>query len=102
VKGRVPDTRTSVQQRVSIRPGYGERELRERVKQAGGYWNPDRKAWHLDYRSAIEPGLEQRIIDQDIRFQLADMPAIRAHLATGYTVLPIVGNTANHVRLQLS
>lgn len=42
-KDRFPDTRIPAHQRVDIRPGYGERELRELVKQAGGYWNPDRK-----------------------------------------------------------
>lgn len=48
--------------RVYLRIAFGEAELREQVKQHGGYWNPDKKAWHLGYREAIELGLEQRII----------------------------------------
>ena len=65
-KDWIPDTRIPAQKRVYIRIGYGEQELRELVKQAGGYWNPDRKAWHLAYRSVIELGLEKRVLDQDI------------------------------------
>ena len=45
---------------------YGERELREVVKEAGGYWNPDKKAWHLAYRKVIELGLEKRFIDSEL------------------------------------
>ncbi len=50
------------------RIGYGESELREQVKQAGGYWNPEKKAWHLSYRKMLESGLEARIIDQSLKF----------------------------------
>lgn len=50
-------------QRVYFRIGYGETALREQVKQAGGYWNPDKKAWHLELRKVLELGLEERILD---------------------------------------
>jgi len=41
---------------------YGETELREAVKAAGGFWNPDRKAWVLAWAEAMALGLEHRII----------------------------------------
>ena len=49
---------------VAIKIGFGESELREKVKQAGGYWNPDQKAWILSYREVLKMGLERRMIDQ--------------------------------------
>ena len=52
--------------RVHFKIGYGERELREQAKLAGSYWNPDKKAWHPEYRKVIELCLEPRIIDSDI------------------------------------
>ena len=67
-KDWLPDTRISPQRRVYFRIGYGEGELRALVKQAGGYWNPDKKAWHLPYGKVLEMGLEQRIMDEDITF----------------------------------
>jgi hypothetical protein len=56
------------EQRVYFRIGYGESELREQVKQAGGYWNPEKKAWHLSYKRVLELGLETRIIDELLTF----------------------------------
>jgi len=73
-KDWIPDTLIPATWRVYVRVGYGETELRELIKQAGGYWNPDKKGWQLTYRSVIELGPEKRIIDQDIGFQLAYMP----------------------------
>lgn len=67
-KDWIPDTLIPATRRVYIRIGYGETELRELIKQAGGYWNPDKKAWHLAYRSVIEFGLEKRILDPEICF----------------------------------
>jgi hypothetical protein len=65
-KDWIPDTLVPANKRVYFKIGYGERELREQVKLAGGYWNPDKKAWHLEYRKVIELGLEPRSIDPDI------------------------------------
>jgi hypothetical protein len=47
---------------VMLRIGYGETELREAVKAAGGFWDPAQKEWGLAWRKAVELGLEQRII----------------------------------------
>jgi len=67
-KDWIPDTLVPADSRVYFKIGYGEMELREQVKLAGGYWNPDKKAWHLECRKVIELGLEQRIIDPEIPF----------------------------------
>jgi len=58
----VPGVKFPPTQRVLIRIGYGEEELREAVKQAGGFWNPEKKAWMLPFAKAMALGLEHRII----------------------------------------
>lgn len=64
-KDWLQDTPIPAEWHVYFRIGYGERELRELVKQSGGHWNPERKAWYLAYRKVLEPGLERRILDED-------------------------------------
>lgn len=51
---------------VFIRIGYGEAELREKVKQSGGYWNAEKKAWRLSFNAVLALGLERRIIDETL------------------------------------
>ncbi|WP_132971669.1 hypothetical protein [Thiogranum longum] len=51
---------------VSVRTGFNERDLRSLVKRAGGYWNPDKKAWTLSCMAAHDPGLEKRILDESL------------------------------------
>lgn len=34
------------------------------VKQAGGKWQPEQKAWLLSYKVAVELGLQERIINR--------------------------------------
>jgi hypothetical protein len=48
--------------RVAVPVAYGELDLRHRVKQAGGRWNPERKVWELRYDRAIALGLGRRIV----------------------------------------
>jgi len=67
-KDWLPDTLIPAERRVYFRIGYGERELRELVKQSGGYWNPDRRAWQLPFRKVLELGLERRILEEDFAF----------------------------------
>lgn len=50
--------------RVALEIGFGETELRERVKKAGGYWNSEKKAWILPYHKVLKMGLERRMIDE--------------------------------------
>jgi len=67
-KDWIPGVIIPVDRRVHIRIGYGERELRERVKQAGGFWENERKAWFLRFREVCELGLERRVIDNKTGF----------------------------------
>ena len=46
---------------VFVRIGYKEMGLRERVKAAGGLWDPNRKLWKLMYSQAVHLGLIKRI-----------------------------------------
>ena len=47
---------------VSLRIGYRESELRDRIKSAGGEWDNEEKVWILSYRKTVEFGLQGRIL----------------------------------------
>ena len=64
----IPGIRFTPEQRVMVKVGYNEEELREAVKNAGGFWNPGKKAWILSFSDAMALGLEHRIIDESIGF----------------------------------
>ena len=49
----VPGVIIPTDKRVAIKIGFGEAELREQVKKAGGFWNPAQKAWILSYHKAL-------------------------------------------------
>ncbi len=51
-------------QAVALRVAFGEVAVRERVKQAGGKWNRDRKVWELRYDQAVALGLAGRIVQE--------------------------------------
>jgi len=67
-KDWVPATISYPEKRVFVRIGYGEAELRELIKHNGRYWNPEKKAWHINYRKVVELGLEKRIPDDELPF----------------------------------
>ena len=48
---------------VPVKIGFGETELREQMKHADAYWNPEKKAWMLSYRRVLRMGLERRVDD---------------------------------------
>ncbi len=50
--------------RVHLRIGYGELELREKAKAAGGYWDAEEKAWNVSYHWALRMGLEMRMVGE--------------------------------------
>jgi hypothetical protein len=50
------------QQTVAVRVFFREEELRLMVKQMGGVWNAEKKAWLIPYEYAVELGLQKRII----------------------------------------
>ena len=47
---------------VHVRVAFGEEELRQRVKQAGGRWRPESKTWEVPLRVVDELGLRERIV----------------------------------------
>ncbi|RNC67553.1 MAG: hypothetical protein ED859_14085 [Desulfuromonadales bacterium] len=61
-----PGTNIQPDRRVFIEIGYGEMELREEVKAAGGFWSPEKRAWVLSYRKVLLLGLEKRVIDEEL------------------------------------
>jgi len=48
---------------MSIRIAIDELELRNRVKAAGGKWDPKRQVWQISYEKVTELGLSDRIGD---------------------------------------
>jgi hypothetical protein len=53
-------------ERVGIRVGLEELQWRQRVKAAGGRWNPNRKLWELEYGKVRKLGLTGRIQTADV------------------------------------
>lgn len=45
-----------------LRIGYGETDLRERVKEAGGEWHPEHKLWRIPLKAIKAMGLEMRVV----------------------------------------
>jgi hypothetical protein len=60
----IPGVTIPVDKPVAVKIGFGEAELREKVKTAGGYWNSAKKAWILSYRKVLQMGLERRMVDE--------------------------------------
>jgi len=60
-----PAPRIPADQIVALRMGFTEVALRERVKQAGGKWNPRRKVWELYYGHVVALNLETRIVEYE-------------------------------------
>ncbi|MEW6208251.1 MAG: hypothetical protein AB1631_07780 [Acidobacteriota bacterium] len=50
---------------VDVRVEWGEKDLAIRVKQAGGRWNRQKRAWEMRYDRALELGLEERVVPQE-------------------------------------
>ena len=60
-----PAPRIPADQKVALRIGFAEVTLRERVKQAGGKWNPRQKVWELCYGHVVALNLEARIVEYE-------------------------------------
>ena len=58
-----PRPRFARDQIVGLRIAFAEAAVRDRVKQAGGTWNPERRVWQLRYDRVIDLGLSRRIVD---------------------------------------
>jgi hypothetical protein len=51
---------------VLVRIGYAETPLRERVKAAGAIWRSRHKLWELDWKTAREFGLQERVVEEPL------------------------------------
>jgi hypothetical protein len=49
---------------VGLRVDFAEVAVRDRVKQAGGTWNPERRLWQLRYDRVVALGLNRRIVNE--------------------------------------
>jgi hypothetical protein len=61
-----PAPRLPADQIVALRIGFAEVALRERVKQAGGQWNPRQKVGELCYGHVVALNLEARIVEYEV------------------------------------
>ena len=59
-----PRPRFAYDQIVGLRVAFADVAVRDRVKQAGGTWNPDRRVWQLRYDRVVALGLNGRIVDE--------------------------------------
>jgi hypothetical protein len=53
---------TARSQPTPVRIGVEEVKLREKVKAAGGRWDPDRRVWHLPMEQVLHLDLAARIV----------------------------------------
>src|SRR5713101_2724791 len=60
-----PPPRFAAEAIVGVRVGFGEVEIRDRVKQAGGKWNRGRKVGEMRYAQVIALQLEARIVEEE-------------------------------------
>jgi hypothetical protein len=58
-----PRPRFAHDQIVGLRVAFADVAVRDRVKQAGGTWNPERRVWPLRYDRVVALGLNRRIVD---------------------------------------
>ena len=59
-----PRPRFAHDQIVGLCVAFADLALRDRVKQAGGTWNPERRVWHLRYDCVAALGLNGCIVDE--------------------------------------
>jgi len=59
-----PPPRFADDQIVGLRVAFADVAIRDRVKQAGGTWNPERRVWQLRYDRVVALGLPSRIVDE--------------------------------------
>jgi hypothetical protein len=59
---RARNARRALEDMVYVRVGFGEQELRGRIKAAGAIWRPRDKVWEVDGRTVRELGLQARVV----------------------------------------
>jgi hypothetical protein len=66
---------------VGLRVVFADTAVRDRVKRAGGTWNPERRVWQLRYDRVVELGLTSRIVQERVSNRRCSEPS-RGHLDT--------------------
>ena len=56
---------TARRERVAVRIDVREVKLREKVKAAGGRWDPEHRVWHLPMEQVLQLGLGGRVANAD-------------------------------------
>ena len=59
-----PRPSIALDQIVGLRVAFAEVAVRDRVKQAGGTWNPERRLWQLRYDRVVALDLNHRIVNE--------------------------------------
>ncbi|MGH7309594.1 MAG: hypothetical protein ACREK6_12930 [Candidatus Rokuibacteriota bacterium] len=49
---------------MALRVAFTDVIVHDRVKQAGGRWNPERRVWQLRYDRVVALGLNNRIVNE--------------------------------------
>ena len=58
-----PRPRFAHDQIIGLRVAFADVAVRDRVKQAGGTWNPERRVWQLRYDRVVALGVTTRIVN---------------------------------------
>ena len=53
---------TARRQLMPVRIAVQETRLREKVKAAGGRWDPEKRVWHLPLEQVLQLGLSDRVV----------------------------------------
>ena len=51
---------------VGVQVAFREADLQQKVRQAGGKWNPARRVWELRYDRAVALGLKDRLAPENV------------------------------------
>ena len=53
-------------QLVGLQVAFREADIQQKVRQAGGQWNPTRRVWEIRYDRAVALGLKDRIVSEEV------------------------------------
>ena len=51
---------------VGVQVAFREADIQQKVRQAGGQWNPTRRVWEIRYDRAVALGLKDRIVSEEV------------------------------------
>ncbi len=57
---------TARRERVAVQVAVHEVKLREKVKAAGGRWDPEQRVWHVPMEQVLQLGLQDRTVPAGI------------------------------------